>query len=184
MLHEDLLVQLHEVIRDSDTKGEDKDGRASVKRPSHIRWHSVDSPRALPGKVHNPTERWSAEAPRPGLSPPSVLISEPRQGAEVARIFDKVVRLLSWQSIFIELIKGRITQMSRFFVYEEYGARYETMLCDMTATSKAIPNWHAYERGIEALANTLAPTSGREGFSRKGLTFGDLLIKVGRPSQP
>lgn len=52
------------------------------------------------------------------------------------------------------------------------------MLYDMTSTSKMIPNWHAYERGIEALANTLAPTSGRDGPSKKGLTFGDLLIKV------
>ena len=63
-------------------------------------------------------------------------------------------------------------------MYEEYGARYESMLYDMTSTSKMIPNWQAYERGIEALANTLAPTSCRNGTSRKGLTFGDLLIKV------
>ena len=69
--------------------------------------------------------------------------------------------------------------MGRFFVYEEYGARYESMLCDMIATTRNIPNWPLYERGIEALANTLAPTSTRDGLvSRKGLTFGDLLIKV------
>ena len=68
--------------------------------------------------------------------------------------------------------------MSRFFVYEEYGARYESMFSDMAVTSRMIPNWQAYERGIEALANTLAPASGGDGVSKKGLTFGDLLIKV------
>ena len=71
--------------------------------------------------------------------------------------------------------------MSQFFVYEEYGARYESMLCDTTLTSKSIPNFHAYERGIEALASTLAPVNIREGCKRKGLTFGDLLIKVKNP---
>ena len=68
--------------------------------------------------------------------------------------------------------------MARFFVYEEYGASYESMLYDMNLTSKNIPNWQAYERGIEALANTLAPDNSREDGNRKGLTFGDLLIKV------
>ena len=68
--------------------------------------------------------------------------------------------------------------MDRFFIYEEYGAKYESMAKAMTSTSKAIPTWQAYERGIEALANSLASTNG-EDSQRKGLTFGDLLIKVG-----
>ena len=66
----------------------------------------------------------------------------------------------------------------RFFVYEEYGAKYELMLRDLTSTSRTIPNWHAYERGIEALANSLTPSSSQGEVSRKGLTFEDLLIKV------
>jgi len=69
--------------------------------------------------------------------------------------------------------------MTRFFVYEEYGAKYESMLRDMATTSKQIPNWHAYERGIEALAHSLTSSSPRGGTNRKGLTFEDLLIKVG-----
>lgn len=68
--------------------------------------------------------------------------------------------------------------MGRFFVYEEYGAKYESMILDMTSASKNIPNWHVYERGIEALAHSLASTSSRTFCSRKGLTFEDLLIKV------
>ena len=69
-------------------------------------------------------------------------------------------------------------QMGRFFVYEEYGAKYESMLLEMTSTSKAIPNFQVYERGIEALAHSLASTSTRTSYSRKGMTFEDLLIKV------
>jgi len=69
--------------------------------------------------------------------------------------------------------------MTRFFVYEEYGAKYESMLRDMTTTSKQIPNWHAYERGIEALAHSLLSSNLQGGTNRKGLTFEDLLIKVG-----
>ena len=63
-------------------------------------------------------------------------------------------------------------------MYEEYGAKYELMLYEMTLASKNVPNWQAHERGLEALANTLAPNTSRELNSHKCLTFGDLLIKV------
>lgn len=69
--------------------------------------------------------------------------------------------------------------MSRFFIYEEYGAQYESMLRDMISTSKTIPNWHVYERGIEALANSWASTTNGSTQTKKGLTFEDLLIKAG-----
>ena len=68
--------------------------------------------------------------------------------------------------------------MSRLFIYEEYGAQYESMLRDMTSTSKTIPNWHVYERGIEALANSLASPNSGSTHTKKGLTFEDLLIKA------
>ena len=68
--------------------------------------------------------------------------------------------------------------MPRFFVYEEYGAKYESMMGDMAATSKQIPTWQAYERSIELLAHSLVPSRGHELRNRKGLTFEDLLIKV------
>ena len=68
--------------------------------------------------------------------------------------------------------------MTQFFVYEEYGAKYESTLRDMASASKHIPNWHAYERGIEALANSLLTANVHDRSNRKGLTFEDLLIKV------
>lgn len=67
--------------------------------------------------------------------------------------------------------------MSRFFVYEEYGARYQSVARDLAVVSRAVPTWTAYERCIEALANSLGCTND-EG-SRRGLSFEDLLIKVG-----
>ena len=44
--------------------------------------------------------------------------------------------------------------------------------------SKVIPNWSTYERGIEALVNSLFQQNGVVEGSRKGLTHEDLLIKV------
>lgn len=68
--------------------------------------------------------------------------------------------------------------MKRFLAYEEYGAKYETMVREVASTYKTIPTWHAYERGIEALANSLSHVNKDESPRRKGLTFEDLIIKV------
>lgn len=48
----------------------------------------------------------------------------------------------------------------------------------MASLSKTMPNWAAYERGIEALMNSLVPQSRGIEDSRKCLTLEDLLIKV------
>ena len=69
--------------------------------------------------------------------------------------------------------------MPRFFIYEEYGARYESILQLVAATSRSIPTWEAFERGIEALMNSLLPKKHPEEGKKKGLTLEDLLIKVG-----
>ena len=71
-----------------------------------------------------------------------------------------------------------VAQMKRFFAYEEYGAKYDLMIHDVASTYKAIPLWHAYEKGIEALASSITSINSRAAQERKGLTFGDLLIKV------
>ena len=71
-----------------------------------------------------------------------------------------------------------LPQLPRFFLYEEYGAKYESMLQGMGSLSKTLPTWSAYERGIESLVNSLLPHGGGTLSSKKGLTFEDLLIKV------
>ena len=77
-----------------------------------------------------------------------------------------------------------MNQLKRFFLYEEYGAKYESMLRNMAMLSKVIPNWSTYERGIEALVNSLFQQNGVVEGSRKGLTHEDLLIKVSNGPLP
>ena len=68
--------------------------------------------------------------------------------------------------------------MSRFFAYEEYGAKFEMMDRDLRATYR-IPNTDdAFEKGIEVLSRTLESLNNRTEHGQKGVTFGDLVIKV------
>ena len=68
--------------------------------------------------------------------------------------------------------------MSRFFIYQEYGATYETMLQDLSLATKSIVDWDSYQRGFEILSNLVAPEKHRVLGKKKGLTFEDLFIKV------
>ena len=54
------------------------------------------------------------------------------------------------------------------------------MLQLVASTSRSIPNWWAFERGIEALMNSLLPKKAIDDGNKKGLTLEDLLIKVGK----
>ena len=69
--------------------------------------------------------------------------------------------------------------MNRFFVYEEYGAKYESMIKDVAIIHRAMPEWDKYQKGLEALAASLGSANGSEDQSRRALTVGDLLVKVG-----
>jgi hypothetical protein len=68
--------------------------------------------------------------------------------------------------------------MHRFFVYEEYGAKYEMMVKDVASTHRTIPQWETYQKGLEALALSLISINSQEEHSKKSLTVGDLLVKV------
>lgn len=68
--------------------------------------------------------------------------------------------------------------MYRFFVYEEYGAKYEMMIKDVASTHRAMPQWETYQKGLEALAASLGSANHHVDRSRKSLTIGDLLVKV------
>lgn len=72
-------------------------------------------------------------------------------------------------------------QMHRFFVYEEYGAKYEMMIKDVAAAARIMPQWETYQRGLEALAASLGSVNQQMDRSRKSLTMGDLLVKVATP---
>lgn len=70
--------------------------------------------------------------------------------------------------------------MHQFFVYREYGAKYEIMIKDATSALESFPEWETLQKGLEAFAFTIeaSPTSG----DRKSLTIGDLLVKVCPPT--
>jgi hypothetical protein len=68
--------------------------------------------------------------------------------------------------------------MNRFFIYEEYGAKYEMMIRDIASVHRTIPNWDGYQKGLEALASSLGPLIDQRDQLKKSLTIGDLLVKV------
>ncbi|KAL8853564.1 MAG: hypothetical protein Q9221_001550 [Calogaya cf. arnoldii] len=154
-LHEDLLVQIQHFIIEPvpRTARRELPIQRKQSRRRSIHGHQITS--VITGLVH--PARNSQDGARPPTSVGNSVPPDTNNVTEVARIFGKT--------------------LERFFVYEEYGAKYELMLREMSSTSKSIANWHAFERSIEALANSLASSSGGEEGARKGLSFEDLLIK-------
>lgn len=68
--------------------------------------------------------------------------------------------------------------MNRFFIYEEYGAKYELMIKDVASAHRTMPRWQSYQKGLEVLAASLGSANTRDDHSKKSLTIGDLLVKV------
>jgi len=67
--------------------------------------------------------------------------------------------------------------MNRFFIYEEYGAKYELMIKDVASAHQTMPKWESYQKGLETLAGALG-TGNSQSDLKKSLTIGDLLVKV------
>lgn len=156
-LHEDLLCQFQHAM-----KGAGATPALMHQEPPHQpKQHgrrSVDGHRiaaAVAGLVH--TARNSVDMARPGHSKVQSTPADTNKVLEIAKIFG--------------------SRMNRLTAYEEYGAKYDLMTRDLAQTSKSISNWHAFERSIEALANSLASSGASDEPARKGLSFGDLLIK-------
>jgi hypothetical protein len=68
--------------------------------------------------------------------------------------------------------------MSRFFIYEEYGAKYEMMIKEVASAYRTMPQWETYQKGLEALASSLSSMNGQQDNPKKAMTIGDLLVKV------
>jgi len=74
--------------------------------------------------------------------------------------------------------------MNRFFIYEEYGAKYELMIKDVASAHRSMPKWQSYQKGLEVLAASLGPANNQDDDSKKrSLTIGDLLVKVSSPHE-
>jgi len=68
--------------------------------------------------------------------------------------------------------------MNRFFVYEEYGATYESMTKDISSAERHLPEWEKYQKGLEALASSIGSSKTSLNQTKKALTINDLLVKV------
>ncbi|CZR35201.1 uncharacterized protein FPRO_00677 [Fusarium proliferatum ET1] len=145
-LHEEILGELHRVVPDSEYSQAD---------------HLIVSS----SKSNNPKtghRRWSSLDMVSGdqgslqlLQKEPGVLSEPQVAADVAKIFSK--------------------RMHCFFMYQEYGAKYEMMIKDATSALENLPEWELHQKGLEAFAFTMEPSPSSD--SRKALTIGDLLVK-------
>lgn len=68
-------------------------------------------------------------------------------------------------------------RLHRFWIYEEYGGRYEIMVKDVAIACKTMPQWETYQKGLEVLAESLASVDSHGNVSKKSMTVGDLLVK-------
>jgi hypothetical protein len=113
------------------------------------------------------------------------IATEPQIAAEVAKVF--LERVGAKASCELSRCPNEMdvcangpgtSQISRFSVYEEYGAKYELMIKDVRTADRMIPGWQSYQKGLEVLAASLASANDRGGKTRKSLTIADLLVKV------
>ena len=83
-------------------------------------------------------------------------------------------------SVYNQIIghAANILQMPQFFAYEEYCAKYDIMIQTLSESNRTLPSWQYFESGIEALANSVIAIEDKPDEGKKGLTVGDLLIKV------
>lgn len=169
-LHEEILGEIHRVVPDSEYT------QLSVPRPfkrapkrSHHRWRSLDS-------VPENAEHISWLQRVPGM------VAEPQVAEEVAKIFGK--RVTYYQiTPAVTLRFLTLSKVNRFFIYKEYGAKYEMMIKDIASVQRAMPALETHQKGIEILASSLGSEKSCTEYTKKrALSIGDLLIKVGATS--
>ncbi|KAF1988659.1 hypothetical protein K402DRAFT_402830 [Aulographum hederae CBS 113979] len=161
-LHEDLLGELHKVVPNAEITERSPPKSAKRQQPRHVRWHSAD---IMPGKQGGfkvgRKFRHSIDASVPTHQERqerhSGISTDTKTAADVARVFDRFLK--------------------RFLAYEAFAAHNDILGRDAASTSRMIPMWYSYERGIEALSSSLTSIDHREASSKKGLTLADLLIK-------
>lgn len=91
-LHEDLLRQLHHVLRDSEVNQIHLRQGPSAKSGGRVRWHSLD----ISGKMMDSNDasgrRKSFDISETWNNKKTALVAEPKQAADIARVFQNVVR--------------------------------------------------------------------------------------------
>lgn len=69
-------------------------------------------------------------------------------------------------------------QSKSFIYYKEFCERYDLLVEDIAVLRNSVPNWQAYEQGIEALTKSAASMETRSLYDNKSLCLNDILIKV------
>ncbi|KEY67517.1 hypothetical protein S7711_02437 [Stachybotrys chartarum IBT 7711] len=102
--------------------------------------------------------------------------SSPQEVAEVAKVFARKVNMPEYCALGLHG-PANAHQMNRFFIYKEYGAKYELMMKDISLAHRTMPEWDTYQKGLEALASTYCSVRSNKASSKRALTIGDLLVK-------
>lgn len=87
-LHEYILYYIRRTVSDSDIRS-DNEMASRSESPKSIEWNSPGSPRTLNTPSH--ADRWSLEVAVSGRPTRGVLLSDPGEVTEVAKIFTRLV---------------------------------------------------------------------------------------------
>ena len=68
--------------------------------------------------------------------------------------------------------------MDRFFIYKEYGTKYDMMKKDSTGALISLPHWERNQAGLEALFAALQSADTAPDKTKRASTLNDLLVKV------
>lgn len=91
VLHEDLLGRLRQVIQPCRTRST-MDCVNTLRVPKHTRRHSVNNPVATPEKKPHFDVRRSLDVQKYKTSQDASLVSDPKEAANVATVFEQTVR--------------------------------------------------------------------------------------------
>ena len=156
-LHENLLGQLHRCFGGVGERSKENIETTRLGEPHHVRWHSRDLTTLQKTERHARGLLKTVGLVHSRGKQLNSVTAEPSEAAGVALIFKRI--------------------MIKFLAYEDYCAKYEAMVADMTSVYKIIPQWSSYNSGIEALAKSVVSIEKRGEDDRKGLTLADLIIK-------
>ena len=96
-LHEELLLHVRRVMREPDVRSDKTDPKQRM-RSKHTRWRSQDGSQATTAETAVPVARRSTEISWLGWTKRPTLVSGPHEAAEIAQVFDRMVRPASHHS--------------------------------------------------------------------------------------
>ena len=93
-LHQEILQNMKQAFPDSDIRTEESDLKPFKQSAArHGRWRSCDESRSMMPEPAMPVGRRSIEVSWLRRAKKPILISDPREVAEVARVFDRLVSM-------------------------------------------------------------------------------------------